>query len=67
MLNIKTNSSNLSYEVINLKTYDTRIIQHRIPLKNDVKPFQHKFKVSPSLKPLIQKELSKLLDAKMIF
>jgi hypothetical protein len=39
-----------------------------IPLKNDVKPFQQKLqKFHPSLEPLMQKELKKLLDAKIIF
>jgi hypothetical protein len=51
-----------------LKTYDTRIIQHTIPLKPKVKPFQHKLKkYHPSLEPLIYQELRKLLDVKIIF
>jgi hypothetical protein len=37
-----------------LKTYDTRIIQHTIPLKLEVKRFQHKLqKYHPSLEPLM--------------
>jgi hypothetical protein len=51
-----------------LKTYDTRIIQHTIPLKPEVKPFQQKLrKYHPSLEPLMYQELKKLLDAKIIF
>ena len=35
-----------------LKTYDTRIIQHTIPLKPEVKPSQQKLqKYHPSLEP----------------
>jgi hypothetical protein len=48
--------------------YDTRIIQHTIPLRPEVKPFQQKLrKFHPSLEPLMQKELKTLLDAKIIF
>jgi hypothetical protein len=51
-----------------LKTYDTHIIQHTIPLKSGVKPFQQKLrKYHPSLEPLMYQELKKLLDAKIIF
>jgi len=102
-LNVKNNSSSLSYEVINLgtienprkinlgksiyvderrayiklfkkykdifarsyqdiKTYDTRIIQHTIPLRNDVKPFQYKLcKFHPSLEPLLQKRTKEIV------
>jgi len=51
-----------------LKTYDTKIIQHVIPLKENTKPFQQKLgKMYPSLEPLVKKELNKLLAAKIIF
>ena len=51
-----------------LKTYDMKIIQHVIPLKEDAKPFQQKLrKMHPSLEPLVKKELNKLLAAKIIF
>jgi hypothetical protein len=51
-----------------LKTYDTRIIQHAIPLKLGINPFQQKLKkYHPSLEPLMYQELRKLLDAKIIF
>ena len=49
-----------TYEV--LKTYDTKIIQHVIPLKEDAKPFQKKLrKMHPSLEMLVKKKLNKLL------
>ena len=51
-----------------LKTFDTRIIQHSIPLKTDVKPYQQKLrKFHPDLEPQMKQELKKLLDAKIIF
>jgi hypothetical protein len=51
-----------------LKTYDTCIIQHTIPLNPGVKPFQQKlWKYHPSMEPLMCQELKKLLDAKIIF
>jgi hypothetical protein len=51
-----------------LKTYDTLIIQHTIPLKYGVKPFQQKlWKYHTYLEPLMYQELKKLLDAKLIF
>jgi hypothetical protein len=51
-----------------LKTYDTRIIQHTIPLKPEEKPFQQKLqKYHLSLEPLMCQELKNLLDAKIIF
>ena len=51
-----------------LKTYDTKIIQHVIPLKEDAKPFQQKLrKMHPSLESLVKKELNELVAAKIIF
>ena len=51
-----------------LKTYDTKIIQHIIPLKEDAKPFKQIFwKMHPSLESLVKKELNKLLMTKIIF
>ena len=51
-----------------LKTYGTRIIQHIIPIIEGVKPFQQQLrKMHPKLEPLIQNEVNKLLDAKIIF
>ena len=50
-----------------LKTYDTHIIQHVIPIKIGAKQFQQLRKTHPKLEPLIQNEVKKLLDAKIIF
>lgn len=51
-----------------LKTYDTKIIQHVIPLKENAKAFEQKLrKMHPLLEPLVKKELNKLLVAKIIF
>jgi hypothetical protein len=50
-----------------LKAYDTSIIQHRIPIKEDKKPFRHKLRrINPKLLPLIEKEIKKMYDAKII-
>ena len=51
-----------------LKTYDTRIVQHIIPIKAGVNPSQQQLrKMHPKMEPLIQSEVKKLLDAKIIF
>ena len=39
-----------------LKTYDTKIIQHVIPLKEDAKPFQQKTKKDASFTQAVGKE-----------
>ena len=50
-----------------LKTYDTSIIQHKVPLKPNVKPFRQKLsRINLALFPIIEKEVKKLLDAKII-
>jgi len=47
-----------SYE--DLKSYDTSVIQHTIPLKENKKPFKQKLRrVNPILLPLIEKEVKK--------
>ena len=54
-----------SYEY--LKTYGTGIIQHKVPLNPNVKPFRQKLRrINPALFPIIKKEVKKLLDAKII-
>ena len=51
-----------------LKTFDTSVMQHVIPLEKEAKPCQQKMhKMHPSLEPLVKKELNKMLDAKIIF
>jgi hypothetical protein len=50
-----------------LKVYDTKLIQHVIPLKEDQKPFKKKMKwINPLLLPLIEKEVKNIFDAKII-
>jgi hypothetical protein len=40
-----------------IKVYDTSIIQHTIPIKEDAKPFRKKLKrINPFLLPLIERE-----------
>jgi hypothetical protein len=47
-----------------LKTYDTHIIQHTIPIKYGVKPFQQNIrKYHPYLEPLMYQEMNKLSNA----
>lgn len=51
-----------------LKTYDTSIITHTIPLKPDSKPFRQRQRpVNPLLEPLIYQEVKKLLSARITF
>jgi hypothetical protein len=51
-----------------LKTYDTNVIEHNIPLKEEAKPFRHKLRqINPMLLPIMEKEVKKLLDAQIIF
>jgi hypothetical protein len=50
-----------------LKVFDTEIMQHKIPLKPGLKPFKQKSRQFNSLLlTIIEKELKRLLDAKII-
>lgn len=50
-----------------MKVYDTNIIQHTIPVKEEQNPFRHKLRrINPLLLPLIEKEVKRLFDAKII-
>ena len=54
-----------SYEY--LKEYDTSIIQHTIPIKPRENPFKQKLRIiNTMLLPLIEKEVKKLFNAKII-
>jgi len=56
-----------SWKYEDLKTHDTGIIQHIIPLKPGTKPSRQKLRqVNPLLLPTIEKEVRKLLDAHII-
>jgi hypothetical protein len=51
----------------NLRTYDTSVIEHKIPLKHGIKPFRKNMRqINPILLPVIEREFKKLLDAKII-
>jgi hypothetical protein len=53
-----------SWKYDDLKTLNTEIIQHKIPLNKDTKPFRQKLRsFSPMLLPTMEKEIKKLLDA----
>ena len=54
-----------SYE--DLKSYDISILQHTIPLKENQKPFKQKLRrINPVLLPLIEKEIRRMHDARII-
>ena len=49
------------------KEYDTSIIQNKIPIKHGDKPFRQKMRrVNQMLLPVIEKEIKKLFNAKII-
>jgi hypothetical protein len=55
-----------SYE--DLKTFDTDIIQHKIPLNVGSKPFRQGIRqFNPMLMSIIEKELKRMIDARIIF
>lgn len=57
-----------AWDYSHLKTYDTSIIQHTIPMISDDKPVQEKLrKIHPNLESQIKSELNKMLKAKVIF
>jgi hypothetical protein len=50
-----------------LQTYDTSIIEHKIPLKEETKSFRQKLgQINPMLLPIMEKEVKNLLDANII-
>jgi ribonuclease HI len=50
-----------------LKTYDTSIIEHKIPLKEEARPFRQKLRqINPMLLPIMEREVKKLLQAQII-
>jgi ribonuclease HI len=56
-----------SWKYEDLITYDTNIIEHNIPLKEETKSFRKKLKqINPIFLPIIEKEVKKLLNAKII-
>ena len=54
-----------SYE--DLKSYETTVISHTIPLKPNQKPFKQKLRrINPALLPLIEKEVKRMFEAGII-
>eukprot|EP00253_Pinus_taeda_P006472 PITA_06472 len=50
-----------AWDYSDLKTYDTNIIQHTIPIKPNQKPFRQKLRrINPKLLPSIEKEVNRL-------
>jgi len=57
----------LAWRYEDLKVYDTKVIQHVFPIKDDHKPFKQNLRrINPSLFPLIEKGVRKSFDAKII-
>ena len=56
-----------SWTYDDLKVYDLGVIQHTIPIQKNPKSFKKKLRrMNPLLLPLIEKEIKKLFDAKII-
>jgi hypothetical protein len=64
---LKEFSDIFAWKYSDLKTYNTEIIQHKIPLNKYTKPFRQKLRsFSTILFPFMEKEIKKMLDAKII-
>ena len=60
-------SDTFAWTYEDLKEYNTDIIQHTIPIKENENTFRQKLRrINPLLLPLIDKEIRKLYDAKII-
>jgi len=56
-----------SWTYEDLRTYDTNVIEHKTPLKEDTKPFKKKIRqINPMLLLIMEKEVKKMLDAHII-
>ena len=56
-----------AWSYADIKTYDTSLIEHKIPLKTEAKPYQQKLRrINLVLLKTIEKELNKMLDAHII-
>jgi hypothetical protein len=50
-----------------IRTFNETILHHKIPLKENVKPFKHKLRqINSLLLPIMDKEVKNLIDAKII-
>ena len=64
---LKKYSKVFAWKYEDLKVYDTSVIQHTIPIKEDAKPCRKKLRrINPLLLPLIENEVNKLFEAKII-
>ena len=60
-------SNVFAWSYSDLKDYDTSIIQHTIPIKKDEMSFKQKLRrMNPKLLPLVEKEIKKLFESKII-
>jgi hypothetical protein len=49
-----------SWTYEDLRTYDTNVIEHKIPLREEAKPFRQKLRqINPMLLPIMEKEVKK--------
>jgi len=56
-----------AWDYSDLKTYDTNIIQHTIPIKPNQNPFRQKLRrINPKLLPSIEKEVNRLYKSSII-
>jgi hypothetical protein len=56
-----------SWTYEDLITYDTSVIEHKIPLKEEANPFRKKLRqINLMLLPIMEREVKKLLDAQII-
>jgi hypothetical protein len=64
---IKRFSDTFAWSYEDLKTFDTDIIQHKIPLKIGSKPFRQKIRqFNPMLMSIIERDIKRTLDANII-
>ena len=64
---MKEYSDVFSWRYSDLKAYDTSIIQHTVPLKKDEMHFLKNIRrMNPKLIPLVEKEIKKLFEEKII-
>ena len=64
---LKEHSDVFAWTYGDLKTCDPIAIQHKIPLNLNTKPFKQKFRhLNHVLLPIIEREIKKLYDAKII-
>jgi hypothetical protein len=65
LLNKFDNVFSWTYE--DLRTYDTSVIEHKIPFKEEAKPFRQKLRqINPMLPPIMEKEVKNIFDAQII-